>query len=673
MRFQLERIWNYLADVFGELPKRAWLTLKYQGPLEVLIRIVTFPIRLTPWGPRLGYGKGRRHLYAELRRWYRRRGRPVAVVIPTYGDPTLTIETVKSVQKTVDRDKVRIIVCDDGTPEEQLVPLRELKGIELIESEANQGFAVNCNRGIAAAGELDVILLNNDVVAHKGWLEGLQHMAYAHAPDVGIAGPKLLYEDGTIQSAGSYRNLGAPEWFDHRYRFRPRDYEPANVPSQAIAMTGACMYLRRALLEQIGLLDERFAMAYEDVDICLRAWEAGWTVWYTPNSVLTHHESKTRGGGRSDREIESQQYFWEKWGDWFDARDVRTPDGALKVIYVTEDTGVGGGHRVIFEHLNGLKARGHEPELWSLDGPPDWFDLGVPVRRFRNYRQLMLELEKQDAIKVASWWATAPHVWRASVRRGIPAYFVQDIETSYYPGRPDFQRHVLASYRQEFRFITTSGWVAEQLRELGLDPLSVPPGIDLANFRELDGAARRANVLLSLGRTQPLKNLPLTIDAWKSIPSDRRPELWLFGIEPQVGRKNGVTRYIERPSDAQVNELLNTATALIQTSTHEGFCLPLLEAMAAGAPVICTDAHGNRDFCRDGENCLMVEPEPKAVAAAIEHLLDDAELRARLTEAGRRTAAAYAWEPQIDKLERFFEEVAGDPATAPPRSAAPRG
>ena len=673
MGYQLSRLRDYLADLFSDLPKRAWLTLRYHGWRSVLFRIVTFPVRLTPLGPRLGLGRGRRAQYAQLRNWYKRNGRPVAVVIPTYGDPALTIETVKSVQGTVDRDRVRIIVCDDGTPAEQLDPLRALDGIELIEGGENSGFAVNCNRGIRAAGNLDVILLNSDMVAKRGWLEALQCTAYMHGKKVGVSGPKLLYPDGTIQSAGSYRNLGAPEWFDHRYRFRPGDHGPAGVESPAIAMTGACLYLRRALLDEIGLLDEAFAMAYEDVDICLRAWEAGWIVWYTPHAVLTHLESKTRGGGRSEREIASQQYFWETWGDWFDRRDVRTPDGALRVIYVTEDTGVGGGHRVVFEHMNGLKARGHDVELWSLDGPPDWFDLDVPVRKFRYYRHLTAELENEDAIKVATWWATAPHVWRASVRRGIPAYFVQDIETSYYPHHPEVHDHVHATYREEFRFVTTSGWVGERLGELGVEAERVPPGIDLDNFRELDGVERRDDVLLSLGRTQPLKNLPLTVDAWKAVPKERRPELWLFGVEPAVGREAGVTRYIERPSDAEVNELLNTATALIQTSTHEGFCLPLLEAMAAGTPVICTDAHGNRDFCRDGENCLMVPAEPEAVAAAIERLFSDAELRAKLVTGGRRTVAQYAWPPQIDKLEAFFESVAGEPATALPRSAAPRG
>jgi glycosyltransferase involved in cell wall biosynthesis len=69
--------------------------------------------------------------------------------------------------------------------------------------------------------------------------------------------------------------------------------------------------------------------------------------------------------------------------------------------------------------------------------------------------------------------------------------------------------------------------------------------------------------------------------------------------------------------------------------------------MATGAAVVCTDAHGNRDFCRDGVNCLLPEPSPAAVSAALERLLADPE-----------TASEYAWEQRIDALEAFFGRVA---------------
>src|SRR5205814_1305563 len=124
----------------------------------------------------------------------------------------------------------------------------------------------------------------------------------------------------------------------------------------------------------------------------------------------------------------------------------------------------------------------------------------------------------------------------------------------------------------------------------------------------------------------------LTAEAWQGMGEDR-PELWLFGVEPELAEPLGA-RYFAAPSDREVNELLNGATALVQTSRHEGFCLPLLEAMAAGAPVVCTDAHGNREFCRDGDNCLMAADDPASVAAALERLFGDAELRARRAAGG---------------------------------------
>jgi glycosyltransferase involved in cell wall biosynthesis len=163
-------------------------------------------------------------------------------------------------------------------------------------------------------------------------------------------------------------------------------------------------------------------------------------------------------------------------------------------------------------------------------------------------------------------------------------------------------------------------------------------------------------MVLALGRTNPLKNLPLTIEAWRALP-EPRPELCMFGIEPELATDPGMS-YIESPTDEQVSELFSQATVFIQTSTHEGFCLPALESMATGGAVVCTDAHGNRDFCADGENCLMPQANRDAVGAALARLLGDAELRERVGRAGIETAREYAWERRIDALEAFLQEVA---------------
>ena len=644
-----------------DLIRRARLTVEHHGWSTLLIRFLTAPLR--PLGLEQGVRKAlrRRAKRRLVVRWYRREGRPVTIVVPTYGPPDVTFRAVRSLLKTTDSARTRIVVVDDASAPEHRERLRALDNIELVLADENAGYAASVNRGIerARSGD-DVVVMNNDVIAHRHWLPLLQHAAYA-SDDVGIAGPRLLYPDGRIQSAGSYRNLAAPEWFDHRYRFRAADFEPASVRADALAVTGACMYLRRDLIEAIGRFDSDYPMGYEDVDYCLRAWDAGRSTVYEPRATLTHLESPTRGTEVRDRERSSQRRFWERWGAWFDERPVRTPEGALRVIYVTEGTGVGGGHRDVFEHLDRLRDRGHEAVLYSLEGPPDWYPLGAPVRSFASYAELEAALAQEDAIKVATWWRTARSVWRASVRRGRAVYFVQDIETSYYPGRDAYSEEsrakVLASYREEFRFMTISRWNRERLAELNLEAELVPPGIDLDTFRQLDGVDRRDDMLLALGRSNPLKNLPLTVEAWRLV--EPRPELCMFGIEPELGAQYGA-RYVEAPTDAEVNRLFNEASALVQTSVHEGFCLPPLEAMAAGAPVVCTDAHGNRDFCRHGENCLIVEPEPRAVAAALDRVRSDPDLRARLVAGGLETVGEYAWERRIDQLERFLGRVADE-------------
>ncbi len=210
------------------------------------------------------------------------------------------------------------------------------------------------------------------------------------------------------------------------------------MPADVLAMTGAAIYLKRRTLDLIGVFDERFGMAYEDVDLCLRAWDAGLRVTYAPGSTLTHLESKTRpvepGAARARL---AGATSGRSGATGSTTRDVRTPSGGLRIVYVTEDTGIGGGHRVIFQHLNGLLEHGHEAELWTLEkgGDPDWFDLKAPVRTFVDYEALvdgaraarrdqgrdLVEHRRAGLARRRSSTASPPTTCRTSRRSTTPA------------------------------------------------------------------------------------------------------------------------------------------------------------------------------------------------------------------------------------------------------------
>ena len=236
----------------GDLPRRAYLTYKHRGISSVLFKTLIFPLRLTPLDRvlRLGPGPGRDAVVA--RRWYRYHGRPVTIVIPSYRDARLVAQLVAKIDQTTDRDRVQIVVADDASGPEHLAALRQIEGIEVVAGEQNAGFAANVNRGLRAADpEHDVVLLNSDIVPLRDWLACLQYAA-TQGSGIGIAGPKLLYPDNRIQYAGTIRNAAAPEWFDHRYRFKPAAWGPGDVSGPTLAATGACMYIRRGVLDRCG-------------------------------------------------------------------------------------------------------------------------------------------------------------------------------------------------------------------------------------------------------------------------------------------------------------------------------------------------------------------------------------------------------------------------------------
>jgi GT2 family glycosyltransferase/glycosyltransferase involved in cell wall biosynthesis len=596
--------------------------------------------------------------------WFREHGRPVAIIIPSFEDHHVLDRCLLSLRRAMDlQPSIRVIVSDDASPSKahkDFLKRIEREGIIVIRNARNMGFAGNVNHALEFVGDEDIVLLNSDVEAEGFWLEALQYAS--RVSGAGIVGARLLYPNRTIQHAGVHRNLASPRWFDHTHRGRGEFYGPACVPGYHLAVTGACLYISNQAYRKLGGLDPMYPMAFEDVDYCLRAWVAGEQVLYYPYACLVHHESVTRGRVQGAREIASQDHFWKKWAKFFDGRLIgaafEETMAAPDIVYVLQETGIAGGHRNVFDHVNLLIDAGWSVEVWCLDVQPAWFNLRTCVRTFTDFGALAAALKPLPCIKVATWWATAETVWLASREHGHAAYLVSDIEASYYVDDPFMSAQVLASYKLDFRFFTICEWNRQQLAQLGIDATLVSCSVDRDIFHPLD-IPRRKDVLLAPGRRNHLKNFQFTLRAWASLGDDR-PLLWMYGGEPDIVDFLDRTRYFIKPTDAYLNRIINEATAFVLTSRHEGFALTILEAMSAGTPVITTDCHGNRDFCSDGVNCLMVaDGDHAGLVGGIRRLMSDMHLRERLRTNGLETAGRFSRDAMQRQLVAFFRSFSG--------------
>ena len=151
-----------------------------------------------------------------------------------------------------------------------------------------------------AAGKY-LLLLNNDVEVINGdWLT--QMVGECSQPGVGLCGAMLYYPDDTIQHAGIITGLGGYAGHSHKYHKRGGSgymFRLATVQDFS-AVTAACLLVRTAVYDELHGLDEEFTVAYNDVDFCLRARDAGWRIVWTPYAELYHYESKSRGSDEND-------------------------------------------------------------------------------------------------------------------------------------------------------------------------------------------------------------------------------------------------------------------------------------------------------------------------------------------------------------------------------------
>ena len=156
-----------------------------------------------------------------------------------------------------------------------------------------------------------ILLLNNDIeIISQDWLSSM--LEYIQLSNVGVVGARLIYpQNNTLQHAGVVLGLGGVA--GHAFKHFPADTEVAPILSTVVrnysAVTGACLLTKKSLYQKIGCLDEKnLKVAFNDVDFCIKAREAGYYVVYTPHAELYHYESLSRGSDEPIDGVETEQH-----------------------------------------------------------------------------------------------------------------------------------------------------------------------------------------------------------------------------------------------------------------------------------------------------------------------------------------------------------------------------
>jgi GT2 family glycosyltransferase len=253
----------------------------------------------------------------------------LVIAILNFMDTKVTVDCLHSLASCPlwRNNEAKVVIWENATGSEAVNLLTETikknhwgGWVDLKVSPVNLGFTGGNNRviesGLKSKTPPDYfLLLNSDTLVTEKSIRSLIEFMDAH-PKVGICGSQLLSETGEIQ-ASPFRFPSFASEFDNGLRLGlvskllARWNVVMPTPGQACKVdwvSGASMVLRRRMLEQIGLLDEGFFTYFEDVDLCKRAHEYGWGVWYVPDSKVIHFEGASSGIVR--RLIKRRPTYW---------------------------------------------------------------------------------------------------------------------------------------------------------------------------------------------------------------------------------------------------------------------------------------------------------------------------------------------------------------------------
>jgi hypothetical protein len=251
----------------------------------------------------------------------------LSICIVNWNTRDLLKDCLDSIYADPQADTWEVLVVDNASSDDSVALVeRHFPQVDLIVSAQNLGFSGGNNLALQKAGGRYFLLLNTDTRVEPGALGALVDFMEAH-PRAGAAGPKLLNADGSLQLscgiAPSLWTLIIDKLLLHKLFpvFKLGRWDHAEIRSVGW-VTGACLLIRRQVVEQIGRLDTTFYMYYEDLDWCLRVGKGGWSVFYYPFSRVIHLGGQSSSKNYAAMLVTSQQSLFYLFQKHFGSRHV---------------------------------------------------------------------------------------------------------------------------------------------------------------------------------------------------------------------------------------------------------------------------------------------------------------------------------------------------------------
>lgn len=264
----------------------------------------------------------------------------LSIIIVNYNARDFLLKSLKSLFQNQIMESLEVFLVDNASTDGSVEEVRNhYPQVKLITNNQNKGFAAANNQAIKEARGRYLMLLNSDAAVGKAALKSMLKFMDSHS-EAGAVGPRLIYPDGTPQpSVDFFPNL-LTEFF-HLFRMKRilpttmlrrkvsyvagpflgrtvrtylQTYEDGTNPRQVDCISGACLLVRREVIDKIGLLDENFFMYMEDMDWCIRMKRVGFKIYYLPNVEVLHYVGESgRGDERAFVEhYRSRLYFFTK-------------------------------------------------------------------------------------------------------------------------------------------------------------------------------------------------------------------------------------------------------------------------------------------------------------------------------------------------------------------------